>query len=176
MNTLRAVFLAFHVAGGVLGLVVGLFAFRPPQMPQFRLWLRRLYAAALVDLVVFLAAIVAVDWGSLDATPRIIFSVLIGLAAVILIRLFLAFRSAHERPGGWQIPYVNHIYFTYVSLWEGFFIVGLIDLGAPGWMVGAVAVGVLIVGGILLNRYKRGIAVRSVSTESHGSFSQSASV
>lgn len=176
MNSLRAVFLAFHVAGGVLGLAVGLFAFHPPQTPQVRLWLRRLYAAALVDLAVFLVAIVAADWATLGATPRIIFSVLIGLAAVILIRLFLAFRLARQQLDGWQIPYVNHIYFTYISLWEGFFIVGLIDLGAPGWMVGAVAVGVLIVGGILLNRYKRGIAVRSVSTESHGSFSQSASL
>jgi hypothetical protein len=59
------VFLVFHVAGGVLGLAVGLFAFHPPETPQFRLWLRRLYAAAPVDLSVFLVAIVAVDWASL---------------------------------------------------------------------------------------------------------------
>lgn len=164
MNTLRIVFLIFHVAGGVLGLTVGLFAFHPPETPQFRPVLRGLYAAALVVLAVFLVAIVAVDWASLGATPRIIFSVLIGLAAVILVRLFLAFRLARRQPDGWQIPYVNHVYFTYVSLWEGFFIVGLIDLGAPGWLVGAVAVGVLIVGGVLLNRYKRGIAPGSMAT------------
>jgi hypothetical protein len=102
--------------------------------------------------------------GEPGATPRIIFSVLIGLAAVILIRLFLAFRLAAEQAVGWQIPYVNRIYFTYISLWEGFFIVGLIDLGAPGWVVGAVAVGVLIVGGVLLNRYKREIAAGSTAT------------
>jgi hypothetical protein len=102
--------------------------------------------------------------GEPGATPRIIFSVLIGLAAVILIRLFLAFRLAAEQAVGWQIPYVNHIYFTYISLWEGFFIVGLIDLGAPGWVVGAVAVGVLIVGGVLLNRDKREIAAGSTAT------------
>ncbi len=174
MNTLRTVFLVFHVAGGVLGLAVGLFAFRPPQTPKFRLWLRRLYAVALIDLAVFLVAIVAVDWSSLAATPRIIFSVLIGLAAVILVRLFLAFRLARQRAGSWQIPYANHIYFSYISLWEGFFIVGLIDLGAPGWLVGAVAVGVLVMGGVLLNRYKREIATASAVQETRGSLTRSA--
>ncbi len=174
MNTVRAVFLSFHVAGGVLGLLIGLFAFHPPLTRQFRLGLRRVYAAALVVLAVFLVAIVAVDWSSFGATPRVVFSGLIGLATVILIRLFLALRLAWQQPAGWQIPYVNHIYFTYVSLWEGFFIVGLIDLGAPGWLVGAVAVGVLIVGGVLVNIYKRGIAPRPMGNESHGSFLRSA--
>jgi len=174
MNTLRTVFLIFHVAGGVLGLAIGLFSFHPPDTRQFRLGLRRLYAAALVVLAAFLVALVAVDWSTLAATPRIIFSVLIGLAAVILTRLFLAFRLARQQPGGWQIQYANHIYFTYVSLWEGFFIVGLIDLGAPGWLVGAVAAGVLVVGGIALNRYKVGIAAGSMGN-ARGSFSRSAS-
>jgi hypothetical protein len=173
VNTLRTLFLIFHVGGGVLGLAVGLFAFRPPATAQFRLGLRRLYAAALVDLAIFLGAIVAVDWSGLAGTPRIVFSVLIGLAGVILLRLLLAFRLAAQQPAGWQIPYVNHIYFTYISLWEGFFIVGLIDLGAPGWVVGAVAIGVLIVGGALLNRYKGGLPTRVTAGESRP-FSQSA--
>lgn len=159
---LRSVFLTFHIAGGVLGLGLGLFAFHPPLTPRFRLVLRRAYAAALIVLAVFLLAIVAVDWSGLAATPRIVFSVLIGLAAVILVRLFLALRLAGRRPEGWEILYVNHVYFTYISLWEGFFIVGLIDLGSPGWVVGAVAVAVLVVGGVLLNRYKRGVASRSM--------------
>jgi hypothetical protein len=171
---LRSLFLVLHVTGGVLGLAVGLFAFHPPVTRQFRLGLRRLYAAALVDLAIFLVAIVAVDWSTFAATPRIVFSVLIGLAAVILIRLFLAFRLARQQSRGWQIPYVNHIYFTYVSLWEGFFIVGLIDLGAPAWVVGAVAVGVLVVGRILVSRYRRGIAGDSPGRASRGSFSKSA--
>src|ERR1700737_4141990 len=140
MNTLRTVFLIFHVAGGVLGLAIGLFSFHPPDTRRFPLGLRRLYAAALVVLAAFLVAIVAVDWSTFAATPRIVFTVLIGLAAVILIRLFLAFGLAGQQSRGWQIPYVNHIYFTYLSLWEGFFIVGLVDLGAPAWVVGAVAV------------------------------------
>ena len=112
-------------------------------------------------LVVFLYATLAVDWASLAITQRVAFSVLAGLAAFILIRLYLAFRESRQRPANWQTSYINHIYFTYISLWEGFFIVGLIDLGAPGWLVASVAAGVLVVGGYLSNRYKRHILNQS---------------
>jgi hypothetical protein len=164
MNTLRTAFLSLHVAGGVLGLVVGLFSFQPPQTIDFRLWLRRLYAAAVGVLAVFLVALVTLDWSSLGSTPRIVFVVLIGLAAVIVARLVLAFRLARQQPPGWQTAYMNHIYFSYISLWEGFFIVGLIDLGAPAWLVGAVAVGVLVVGGIAFNTYKHGITPKPMTS------------
>ncbi len=163
MNTLRTAFLTLHVAGGVLGLAVGLFSFHPPQTRDFRLWLRRAYAAAIGGLAVFLVGLVALDWSSLGSTPRIVFAALIGLAAVIVARLVLAFRLARQQPAGWQGPYMSHVYFSYISLWEGFFIVGLIDLGAQAWLVGAVAVSVLVVGGILFNSYKRSLVPRSIT-------------
>jgi hypothetical protein len=47
--------------------------------------------------------------------------------------------------------------------WEGFFIVGLLDLGAPPWLVGAAAVGLLVVGGVLFNLYTRRIVPRPVA-------------
>jgi hypothetical protein len=164
MNTFRTVFLFLHVVGGILGLVVGLFSFQPPETIDFRRWLRRLYAAAVGVLAVFLVALVALDWSSLCLTSRIVFLVLIGLAAVIVARLVLAFRLARRQPPGWQGTYMNHIYFSYISLWEGFFIVGLIDLGAPAWLVAAVAVGVLIVGGITFNTYKHGITPKPLTS------------
>lgn len=164
MTTLRTVFLSLHVAGGVLGLLVGLFSFHPPPARNSRLSLRRAYAAAIAVLAVFLVGIVAVDWSSLGATQRIIFAALIGLAVVIVTRVVLAFRLARQQPDGWQLPYMNHIYFSYISLWEGFFIVGLLDLGAAPWLVGAVAIGVLVVGGILFNNYKHGIMPRPAAS------------
>jgi hypothetical protein len=169
MITLRTVFLSLHVAGGVLGLLVGLFSFHPPQTRHFRLLLRRVYAAAIGVLAVFLVGIVVLDWASLSPTQRIVFAALIGLAVVIVARVFLAFRLARQQPGDWQVTYMNHIYFSYISLWEGFFIVGLIDLGAPAWLVAAVAVGVLVVGGILFNIFKRGIMPKpTASNQSMG--------
>lgn len=157
MTTVRTVFLSLHVAGGVLGLLVGPFSFHPPQAGSFRLGLRRAYAGAIGMLALFLVGIVAVDWSTLGASQRIVFSALIGLAIVIVTRVFLAFRLARQQPDGWRVPYMNHIYFSYISLWEGFFIVGLLDLGAPAWLLGAVAVGVLVVGGIAFNIYRRGV-------------------
>ena len=100
MNATRTVFLRLHVAGGLLGLLVGLFAFRLPETRQFRVGPRRAYA-----------------------TQRIVFSVLIGLAAVILLRLFLAFRLARRQPVGF------------------------------------------IVGGVMLNRYKREIVPGPIGGE-----------
>ena len=154
MVTLWTVFLSLHAASGVLGLLLGGFAFHPPQPRDFRQWVRRVYAAALVSMSVFLVATVLVDWSSINSTQHVVYSALIGLAAVILARLYLAFRVIARQPTDWIAKYVNHIYFTYVSLWEAFFIVGLIDLGAPAWVVGAVAVGVLILGATLVSRYK----------------------
>jgi NADH:ubiquinone oxidoreductase subunit 6 (subunit J) len=101
---------------------------RPRNPGVYRSALRRAYAGAIAVLVVFLAGTVLLDWSRLDATQHIVFSVLIGLAVVIATRLILAFRVARERREGWRASYMNHIYFTYISLWEGFFIVGLFDL------------------------------------------------
>jgi hypothetical protein len=147
MLTLRTVFLSLHAASGVLGLIIGIYAIK------FRA--ARIYAASLVSLVAFLTATVAVDWSIIDATQRLVYTALIGLAIVIVVRIFLALRVATRHPAGWKEKYLNHVYFTYISLWDGFFIVGLIDLGAPGWLVGGVAVGVLIVGAVLFSNYKR---------------------
>jgi len=44
--------------------------------------------------------------------------------------------------------YIGHVGFTLISLFVGFLIVGAIDLDAPGWLVGLVAVGG-VVGGIV---------------------------
>ena len=155
MLTLRTVFLTLHAASGLLGLIVGLLALRLPQPNDSRQWFPRIYAGTLVSLAVFLIATVAIDWSGISGTQRVIYAVLIGLAAVMVTRIFLGVRLAVTRPAGWQQKYLNHVYFTYISLWAGFFIVGLIDLGAPGWLVAAVAIGVVVVGAATFNNYKR---------------------
>jgi hypothetical protein len=157
MTILRTVFLSLHAASGVLGLVLGVFAFRLPRTKDFRPGFARAYAATLVSLAVLLTATVALDWARISTIQQVIYAVLVGLAAVIVTRIFLGLRTAAGRTGRWQEKYLNHVYFTYISLWEGFFIVGLIDLGAPGWLVGAVAVGVVVLGAAVFNRYKSSV-------------------
>lgn len=46
MTMLRTLFLSIHVAGGVLGLLLGALAMRPPDTNRSRLPIRLAYAAA----------------------------------------------------------------------------------------------------------------------------------
>lgn len=164
MFVLRTVLVSLHVAGGLFGLLIGAFALRPPLVHRSRLLLRRAYATSLVVLFVFLTGTIAIDWPALQTTQQIIYIVLIGLAAFMVTRAFLAFRVARQRVSGWETKYMNHIYFTYVSLWEGLVIVGLFDLGAASWIIAGVGVGVLIVGALLFNNYRgRVFANRAVA-------------
>jgi hypothetical protein len=98
-----------------------------------------------------------VDWPTFDSTQQVVFGALAVLAAVIAARVWLGFRALRDTSAGSRERYMDHLYFGYVSLWEGFVIVGLIDLGAPGWLVAAIAVGLLILGGRLFGDYKRGV-------------------
>lgn len=68
-------------------------------------------------LLVFLSATVAVDWRGLQTTQQFIYVVLIALAAFMVTRVLLAFRVAQQQGSGWESRYMNHIYFTYISLW-----------------------------------------------------------
>jgi hypothetical protein len=116
MMALRTAFLTLHVAGGVAGLLFGAFVLCPPEPGHYRLALRRGYAAAIAVLVVFLVDLVVLDWTRIDAVQHIVFAGLIGLAGVIAVRVYLAFRMARNQPDGWQQAYMNHMYFTYISL------------------------------------------------------------
>lgn len=147
--------LGLHIAAGVLGLIIGAFAFRPPRAPGDRALIRYAYLGSLTVLVVAVIGAVAAHWPTLDPVTQVVFSGLGALGVFVIARGFLALRSVRRKRGGWQKSYMRHIYFTYISLWEGFVIVAVIDLGLPGWLVPVVAVGVLILGGYLVNRYQR---------------------
>lgn len=155
MTALRIAFLSLHTLGGLVGLALGIYALRPPDPWTFRLWLRRAYGLSIGVLTVFLIATVVLDWANIDTTQRIVFGVLVALAIVMLGRVLLAQWLARRRPDRWRSRYQSHIYFTYISLWEGFLIVGLIDLGMPGWLVGVAAVALVIVGTTWFNRWKQ---------------------
>jgi hypothetical protein len=137
MMALRTAFLTLHVAGGAAGLLLGAFVLRPPEPGHHRLALRRGTPPRLQCLQVSNSTVL-LDWTRIDTVQHIVYTGLIGLALVIAGRVFLAFRVARNQRDGWQASYMNHIYFTYISLWEGFFIVGLLDLKAPAWLVGVV--------------------------------------
>jgi hypothetical protein len=113
------------------------------------------YRAAMAVMLAALVPAVLVDWTTTDATARLVFAGLIGLAVVMVIRAELAVRSAPPRTGGPTAAYLEHLGFTLISLADGFAVVAAIRWGAPGWAVGMLAVGVVVVGHLTLQAAKR---------------------
>jgi hypothetical protein len=106
----------------------------------------RIYLTALVGLVVFLLAAVAYDWPRLDGTSRYVFTGLFALGLYMLWRGIRASARIAGQASGWRPKYIDDVGFTLISLFDGFVIVLAIDLGAPGWLVGVIAVAGVVLG------------------------------
>lgn len=151
----RTVLVVIHAAAGVGGLLTGLPSLAPPRPTDNRTWLRRLYIASIAILLTSMVALIAVDWDGLTGGSRVAFSALTVLGAVMAYRLTRAQREASAQAANWQPRYISHVYFTYISLWEGFVILPALNLPFPQLSVPAVAVAVLLIGGALIARYKK---------------------
>jgi cobalamin synthase len=138
-----------------VGLFAGLAALSPPRPDDHRGWWRRVYLLSLVILLGSLLVMVAVDWSGLDIASRVAFSALTALGAVMGVRIALAHRLASSRGPNWQERYIGHVYFTYISLWEGFVVLPALNLPLPQVTVPVVAILVLVIGHTLIARYKR---------------------
>ncbi len=144
--TAHDTFIALHALAGVNGFVVGCaLVFGPEAVPKRSLF--DLYLWSLVALVVFLAGAIAAHWQHLGGTERLTFSALFVLGLYMLHRARQARLALSTRPEGWRNVYLDHVGFTLISLFDGFVIVSAIDFGAPGWVVGAVAI-LGVVGGV----------------------------
>jgi hypothetical protein len=113
------------------------------------------HRGAMAVMALALVPAVLVDWSTTDPTARIVFTGLIGLAGVMVLRAELAGRRRPARTGGPTAAYLEHIGFTLIALADGFAVVAAIRAGAPGWAVGVMAVGVVAVGHLTLQVAKR---------------------
>jgi|SRR5262245_5332782 len=156
---LRNVVVVVHAGSGIIGLLAGLWAVAPPHPDDGRGWARRLYLGCLATLFVSLVVLIVADWSDLDNGGRIAFTALAGLAAFMLWRLILADREGRTRSPGWQQRYVTHVYFTYVALWIGFLILPAVNSPIPYLAAPLVVVVALVLGGRLIGRYKRQLAI-----------------
>jgi hypothetical protein len=157
VDVLRTVLVVIHASSGVGGLVTGLAALSPPRPADNRGWWRRLYLLCIVILLGSLVALVAIDWNGLDTGSRVAFGALTALGAVMAYRIARAHRLASTQEANWQERYIGHVYFTYISLWEGFVILPALNLPLPQVSVPVVAIAVLLIGHALIARYKRRI-------------------
>lgn len=154
VDVLRTILVVIHASSGVGGLVTGLAALSPPRPADNRGWLRRLYLLCIAILLASLVALVAIDWNGLDTGSRVAFSALTALGAVMAYRITRAYRLASAQGANWQERYIGHVYFTYISLWEGFVILPALNLPLPQVSVPVVAIAVLLIGHALIARYK----------------------
>ncbi|GAA5101888.1 hypothetical protein [Haloechinothrix salitolerans] len=155
---LRIALVSLHSLAGLGGLLAGLIAMRP--RPGKAGAARVVYLVCLGGLLASVVLLIAVDWPELAVGARVAFTGLAVLAAVMVFRMVRALAVATESPPGWQDRYVDHVYFTYVSLWAGFVVVPALNLPYPRIGVPLAVVAVLAIGHVLISRYKRRLSPR----------------
>ena len=159
------VLIGLHAAAGVVGFGVGVAALFQ-QGP--RSWRYPVYFACLLLLVVFMVAVVVVDWPRLGGGTRFIYGALISLGLYMIWRGGHAGLRLRGAAGGWRHKYVNDIGFTLIALFDGFVIVAAVDLDAPVWAVVLIAVLGVAVGIWAIGRVRARLPVSTYPHAAHG--------
>jgi len=141
---LHVILISAHTVSGLIAFVAGCVALRRRSVVGVYVW-------SLVAVLVFVAAAVAVDWRSLEMASRVVFLGLIALGGYMVWRAVRAHRSRNSAGPA----FIDHVGFGLISLFEGFVIVLVLDLGGPGWLVATVALAGLVVGHSTIQRLKR---------------------
>lgn len=158
---LHSVLIGLHAAAGVLCFAAGLLCI-PLRAPES--WRFRIYAGSLVAMLGFVIGSIAYSWVGLDVTTRLIFTGLAGLGLYMVWRMSRAYVRLSRQDMGWQPKYLDHVGFTLISLFDGFVIVGAIDLGMPVWLVVLAAVTGVVIGIQAMTRVKTRLVARQPAT------------
>jgi len=143
----HTVLIALHALAGTVAFASGVTALRR------RAWFAAYYWS-MVAMATSVAAAVAVAWTGLETVTRLVFAGLLGLAAVMVWRAELARRLLVS--GSYPSPAaVGHVGFTLVGLADAFVVVTVLNLGAPGLVVAAVAVLVAGTGHVAVGRARQ---------------------
>lgn len=144
-QTLYTSFIVLHALAATISVFVGGYViFSSKFFSSRRLF--SLYFWSLVGMIVFLAGAMILRWTAYTNIEQVVFTGLFGLAIYMGYRGREARYSLELREANWDSIYIHHIGFTLISLFEGFIIVALINVSAPGWLVGLVAIAGVIVG------------------------------
>jgi Ca2+/Na+ antiporter len=146
------ILIILHATSAVLCFVFGYFTFLPGLTHDSRRRLFGYYLLMLIAMIIFLGGAILSHASQLDRIQRVAFSGLFLLSLYMLLRGVQARAALFAQHDNWFPRYADHIGFTLIALFEGFIIVGGIDLGAPGWLTAAVAVLGVIAGGRVVRR------------------------
>ena len=125
-----------------------------------RLQLGITFLVLLILMEVFLVIAILSHLSSLPTLTQIIFGGLTILALYMIWRAVQALLVLRE-PNGNQLAVIDHIGFILISLFDGFAIVGSIDLHAPGWLIAVIAVGAVVLGVYAINVRKKRLSMQS---------------
>lgn len=144
----HSIFIALHAAAGFISLVAGCVALRRGAFFSTYLW-------SMVGMALFLVLALAAEWTALDLAAQAPFAAFAVLAGVMVWRAVAARRMLPIGEDGPPAPYVNHIGFTLVALFDAFVVITVLNAGAPVWLVVASGVGVAVAGHFVLRAVRR---------------------
>ncbi len=147
----HTVLIAAHAAAGLAAFAAGCLALTRRSYFTVYLW-------SLVSLVVFLAAVVALDWAGLDTASRALFAALTFLGGYMIWRAVQARGLQQSTSLQQSARRIDDIGFTLVALFDGFVIILALDLGAPAWLAIVIAAAGIAGGHTTLRRLKRQLA------------------
>jgi hypothetical protein len=145
------VLIALHTTAAVLAFATGVGSLR---LSTAQSWWYRTYVGSMGAMWAFLFAVIAVDWLGLDTATRWLYAGLLGLGLYMVWRSAHAGLRLHAHGDGWRPRYLEDIGFTLIALFDGFVIITAIDLGAPAWLVIAMAVAGIAAGNLAMHRVK----------------------
>jgi uncharacterized membrane protein YfcA len=134
-----------HAAAGTGAFAVGLAALRPGRARDHP-WLLPLLVWLLVAMLVSVAGAMASHWNDLAGGAQATFMALLGLGLYMLHRARQAQRSANSTLSRDRRRYFDSLRFVVIALFDAFVVVTALDLGAPPWLVAALAVAAVAVG------------------------------
>ena len=150
----HAILITLHATAAVTAFVAGCLASRKRAYFTLYFW-------SLDALVLFLAAVVALDCPGLDATSRVLFIALVGLGGYMTGQAVEARRLRPVDGPEQSVHVIDHVGFTLIALFDGFVVILTLDLGAPAWLAVAAAAAGVVVGRAAIASIKRPVASRS---------------
>ncbi len=153
---LHTILIASHAASGIAAFAFGCIGLRPQGQRVSSTF--RLYIGALWLMVLLLLIVVAIDWMTIGLTSRLIYGALSLFALFIGWQGWQAFESLRRQVPDWKGAYIENVGFTLIALFDGFVIIGALDLGAPVWLVVAIGLLGIVVGRYALSRVRKGVA------------------
>jgi hypothetical protein len=146
-----------HALSGFISFGAGTLALSPRRAKRYA-WSLPAYYISLITLVIFMIGAMASHWSEMSQAEQIIFP------GLTVLGLYMVYRADHARRlltnKTYNAPiYMNDVGFTLISLFNGFVIVGAIDLGWPFWVVVLGAIVATLVGNQIIEAAKKREAV-----------------